>query len=496
MSLHRLTSASLLLGGALLAGRATGLVREMQLGAVFGLSSDADLAVLLLTTPDLLSSLLLAGGLNAALVPEFRQLPPADRTTLLIQAFAVAILGFGAIATVIAWSPEVLFYILAPGLLAVSSDEYAAQVAIAAIAIPLAACSAVLAAYLNSQHRFFVVGIGTLIFNSVVIVALIAGPGPVPTTLVLAMAIVAGAIARVLSQFLGASGTLSTPRRLWARGASAGLERHFIAAFGATTIILLIPIALRSLVSLEGRGNLAAFNFAIKLYELPMAIAIASLSTVAYPMICDFVHEKNDSALRRFFGSALRRAIGTALAIAVPAAWFAPALVGLVFGHGAMTDRDLELITDLSRILFVALPAAAATAMSTALINARGEIGRLLRLTILMTIVLAPAVVPGLLSSEPRLIAAAMPVAYLLYSWLLLRATGYRVGGRDGLLPWSIIIQSLIASLMPTVLLGALWALTWPTSDTAGSVCAGLATLAGLFAIKAIRATPGGPEPH
>lgn len=54
--------AGAILGMTLLVGRFSGLLREVQLAAVFGVSSQADAAVILLTLPDLLVNLLLSGA--------------------------------------------------------------------------------------------------------------------------------------------------------------------------------------------------------------------------------------------------------------------------------------------------------------------------------------------------------------------------------------------------------------------------------------------------
>jgi putative peptidoglycan lipid II flippase len=67
--------AATLVGATLLAGRVSGLFREIQLAAAFGVSVSADVAVLLLTLPDLLVNLVLSGGLSAALIPRLRALP-------------------------------------------------------------------------------------------------------------------------------------------------------------------------------------------------------------------------------------------------------------------------------------------------------------------------------------------------------------------------------------------------------------------------------------
>jgi putative peptidoglycan lipid II flippase len=83
-----------LLGATLLAGRLSGLLREIELAAAFGVSAEADAAVLLLTLPDLLVNLLLSGGLSAALVPRLQALPLHSAQVLLRQTLLFVFLLF------------------------------------------------------------------------------------------------------------------------------------------------------------------------------------------------------------------------------------------------------------------------------------------------------------------------------------------------------------------------------------------------------------------
>jgi len=450
----RLTSASLMLGMAILIGRASGLVREMQLASVFGLSTDTDLAVVLLTTPDLLTSLLLAGGLNAVLVPEFRRLAAVDRTALFFQIMLATMLLFGAIAAAVALVPEAMLAVFAPALLLLPSQDYSGPISVTAVAIPIAACSGVVAAYLNAQHRFFLVGIGTLIFNAIVILALTLGGRMSSVLTVLATAIVAAAAVRLLSQLIGTAGTLPRPRAPWRRVASIGLLPRFAAALGATMIVLLIPVVMRSLISLNGSGNLSAFAFALKLYELPLSIAIVSLSTVAYPTLCDLVRERDAQQVQDFFAESLIRSLSTAIAFAFPAIWFAPAIVALVFGHGAMTDEGLGLLTQMSRILFVALPATAVATMATALLNARQETHVVLRRSVMIAAMLPVAIMPGLVLDDSHLTTAAFPVLYVLYALLLLSATRCPLTGIGGMISRATALPMVAVCGIPTTVFG------------------------------------------
>lgn len=93
------------------------MLREVQLAVSFGVSADADIAVLLLTLPDLLINLLLSGGLSAVLVPRFRALSSDQAYVLFRRALLTATSAFVLIAILILAWPKLIFSLLAPGIL-------------------------------------------------------------------------------------------------------------------------------------------------------------------------------------------------------------------------------------------------------------------------------------------------------------------------------------------------------------------------------------------
>ena len=69
---RRLIISGAVVSFGILLGRVTGFLREIGIASVFGISTEADITILMLTIPDVLVNLLVAGGLSAALIPEFR----------------------------------------------------------------------------------------------------------------------------------------------------------------------------------------------------------------------------------------------------------------------------------------------------------------------------------------------------------------------------------------------------------------------------------------
>lgn len=413
-----------MLSAVLLAGRVSGFFREIEIGYFFGLSHEADFTVLLLTLPDLLVNLLLAGGLSAVLIPEFRQSSPEQAALLFRRSSWLIGIIFLTVAVVVAVYPKAILVLLAPGLLDAPKAAFGLAFAIMAIAIPLAALSGITTALLNANDRFLVAGSGTLLFNGVVIMLLPLSVGFQNPLIVLAISIAAGALARYGAQLVGSA-------RFWNRPAIGrtpqgfDLAQRFAHALTAATIIQLIPVALRAAMSFGLPGTVAAFAFAFKLVELPNTVVVASLATVAFPAISEHVKNGELGATRNYITSRTQSSLAAALSVTLPSILFAPAFVDVVYGHGKMTADALDLVTMLMRIGLLYLPCLAVTTMVTALLYARKQTWLLLKVTSLCLISVAVAALPAVWTGRPELSIIAMPIFHGILAISLSRASGY-----------------------------------------------------------------------
>jgi putative peptidoglycan lipid II flippase len=442
-------SAGILLSLAILVGRAAGFLREIQIASVFGLSEQADLAVILLTTPDLMLNLLLSGGLSAALIPEFTRLAPPERSALFYRASLAAGALFALIGGVIAVAPQTLLLLLAPAYAASPPAGFTLPFAITAIALPFAALTGVTGALLNAEQRFFVVGAGTLIFNAVIISVLLLAPKTISPLLALATGVALACIARYGSQFM-----VSLPH-LRLRFALSGVDvrllmRRFLATLTASTLILLMPVILRTLISFTGNGNIAAFNFATKLVELPSGIVLGAISTVAFSQLARLVAAGNESTASRIFADRAMLSVLLAIAIMVPAIWFAEPIAALLFGFGKMGAAEVRQIGDLARICFLTLPGVALTGLAVAMLNAHKRTAALLLRTAVAVVAVVGFALPGLLTGRAELIVLALPLAQALLASLLIHALKDLLRGRAvaDARPWLALAAVLAISAL------------------------------------------------
>lgn len=412
--------ASALLAGVIILGRLSGFLRESQIAAMFGLSSTADFAVLLLTTPDLLFNLLLAGGLKSILVPEFRFLAGPARSRLFITVAAAILVIFGLLAGFVALFPELLLVPLAPGY--VGAEIARLPFAIMALAIPLAGLAGLTASFLNSQGRFLVAGSGTLVFNLTLSGVLVAMAGSTSPLLILSGAIAVAAAARLASQLVVSLPLLERPGRSTTAG-TPGLILRFAKAMGATSVILLVPIIMRSAMSFGGEGAIAAFNYGMKLPEM-LTIVGGSIVTVAFTRMSEYLANENETRARQVYLTGSVVIILVSLAICIPGLWFAHPLVNLAFGRGQMTPQDIDLVADLAAIGMLTIPLVAVSGLGIAMLNAQKRPGAVLVRTLWSLLALPIALIPGLLLGDPRIAMLALPGFHLVLAILVSIAAG------------------------------------------------------------------------
>ncbi|MCP5074564.1 MAG: hypothetical protein GY947_14910 [Rhodobacteraceae bacterium] len=368
---------TILVSVALLIGRVSGFIRETILAARFGVSAETDVAVLLLTLPDFLVGLLLSGGLSAALLPAMKKLELTERIVFFRKSALLAFGLFAVFALGLAVWPEIPFRLLAPGLPAAVTEPYSLHLAVSAIAVPIAALSGVSVSFLNTQGKFFVAGLGTLMFNVVLCLYLLVFFSAATPLLGFSIAIVAAALARWGLQLAQMPNIFRTTR---SEGAVLlrPVLRGFLNGLLAYSIMFGVPYLFRSVFSFGGEGNLAVFNFALKLFELPAVLLIAPLVTVMLPRLSSLA-DSDLPAFRETISAGLYAGVSLALIALAYGLVFGDAAAQVIFARGEMQSGDVDRVAEIAKIMFVALPFFAVSQLAASGLNALGKTHLVLR---------------------------------------------------------------------------------------------------------------------
>lgn len=421
-------TAGLLLSLALLAGRLSGFVRELVLASTLGLTATADAAIVLLTLPDLLVNLLLSGGLGVALIPALRTVGPDREAALLRQTAAVVAILFGVLGGVLAVIPAAWFPLFAPGLaLPVELQDPWLLLALA-LALPLTALSGITTAALNARDRFFVAGCGTLIFNVTVIAGLLVGHGPGSALQVLCWAILGGALLRWVSQVVPLRGQFSAAPNKRNPGwlIDVDLLKAFVAGLLSASLLVLIPVVLRSSASLIGEGQLAAFNYALKLVELPVGVLISTLAIVIFPRLSAAFGKQDEEGFAAILRQAVGRAASLSTIVVTCGLLFGRPLISVMLGVAGMSAGDIGMIVDLTLTAMLGVPGVAMAGIAAAALNARRQPRTVLGINLMAVLMMPIACFPGILSGSGPGLMLAYPLFQSLLALLLFRKMGIR----------------------------------------------------------------------
>ena len=242
------------------------------------------------------------------LVPQFRRHGELERRQLFWRVSGITLAAFGAIAAISILLPQIIFWMLAPGLRAPVERIGTLPIALAALAIPLSALSGVSGSYLNAEDRYLVVGLGTLLFNLAIIFALIFASDAGPALVLIAAGVFVGALLRLISQIM------SMPRNVWGFRTQCSNAINipwgpFFAAVMATASTLLAPVVIRAAASATGVGAVASFNYAQKLVELPTGVLLSAISTVAFTRMSRAYVETGGDSARQHLSNGLQQVL-------------------------------------------------------------------------------------------------------------------------------------------------------------------------------------------
>lgn len=334
----------------LLLSRVLGLLRESAQAAAFGTTGMGDAVIVMFTLPDLLVGVLVSGALSYVLLPVWAQ-QSLDAQAASHKKMAQALLGCGLVLGAVVWFfQDAAVQLLAPGLSGESQAASAASLGWSATVLPLAMLAALWVTRLQHARDFVGMYAGNLIVN----VALVGG------LLVVAHS---AAPATTAFNFLGGCLVMAMLGRLawlaWRLPPSPKpladalpIEwppaRVWLWAALSSGLLLVFPLAARSLASGAGEGALASFNYAWKLIELPLVLAVQLVASLAFPAITRSAAKS--PARQQAVGVAFLMAWALACAAIAVVATFSLPIAQLLFGWGRMGTASLAVIAQWSAV--------------------------------------------------------------------------------------------------------------------------------------------------
>lgn len=333
--------------GLLILSRVMGLLRESAQAAAFGSSGLGDAVIVMFTLPDWVVSMVFGGALSYVLLPLWAHQSPAKQHASQQKVGRVLLTMSLLMGAAIWLLRDLVGHALAPGLKGEMQALAAASLVWSAAVLPLALLATLWVTRLQHERDFVGMYAGSLVVNALLVLALLvaakigAGPDSMP---ILGAFLAIAMLARLAWLYWRLPKAPVPPRTsaplpgpaiwLWA-GLSSGL-------------LLLLPLIARSLASQSGEGALASFNYAWKLVELPLVLAIQLVASLAFPAITRT--ETGSAARQQALQTAFLLAWTLACAAVAVVATFSLPLAGLLFGWGRMAPEHLVVIADWSAV--------------------------------------------------------------------------------------------------------------------------------------------------
>ena len=353
---RRLARSTLFFSAATGLSRVLGLVREVVVASLFGLSGAIAAFTIAFQVPNVIRALFADSALQAAFVPVFTELLEKGERR---EAFRVASSLFFLIALVLG-AVTAAFILLAEPLMAFFTPGFDNQpmlqdltAGLAALLFPivlLLALSGLVVGMLNSFDHFSVPALAPVAWNVVIIGALV-GLTPVFPEEDQIYAYAIGVLGGTLIQFL-----LPLP---WLRGRGGSfsfsldwrnehvrrvlrLMLPVTIALGLINLSLLINLAFGTLVQKEAP---AAIDKAFRIYQLPQGIFSISIATILFPTLARLATRGATDEMRRTMANGVRQICLLLIPSAVLMAVLAEPITRLLYERGEFGSNDTELVT-------------------------------------------------------------------------------------------------------------------------------------------------------
>lgn len=336
-----LIRSGLILAVGILLGRLLGFFRETLIASQFGVSGLADVAILTLTLPDLFMNVLLGGAASIVLVPVFVRLQGAGSAWLHYRISIISALVCVLLAVVVVMLSQPLARLLAPGVTPQTQTQIALGISWSAWLMPLIACATVTTTWLQALGRFSVSAFSTLLYNLVLIFVLMFALSPTQPIVSLAIGMLIAGVLRCFWLWWDTHPFVNHER------AESLMVKPLLQSYGmalvASSSLFLLPLIGRAMASQTGEGGIAIFNYASKLVELPLAVAITLIANVMFATLAHTIQQQ-PKTWSVMFGQSQRVVILVAWLITLPAFCFSLSLVKIAFGWGEISEFHLQQI--------------------------------------------------------------------------------------------------------------------------------------------------------
>lgn len=338
-SVRAIGATAAILAAVAALGQAFVVLREVYVAAEAGTSADIDALLVALVVPTIAVSLL-SSSTQAALVPALIDLHARrgrEAGRRLAGAILAGVLGVGLLAALlIGLYVDAAIAITGPGLSAASRQTAQSLVPILLPFVLLAPAASILAAACQVHGMFRTISASWVAGPVVALIVTIgwwheAGVG----ALALATTADAAATLIVLAIPLAVRGLLPLPGRGVERGDVSRFARHAAPLAAGSSVLQLNLLTDRAVASLLSTGAVSALRYGERIVRTPITVFLPAWSTAFYPAIAQSVVDEDTSTMGRTASEALRYVIAAFMPVSIATIALAPLIVSFAYQRGA-----------------------------------------------------------------------------------------------------------------------------------------------------------------
>jgi len=335
--------------------RIAGLIREIVVASLFGVSGAMSAFTIAFQVPNLVRALFADMALQGAFVPIFTELlekgERKEAFRIASTLFFVILLALGGLTALFMLLAPVIVPLFTPGF---SPDLDALTVSLSRLMFPIVvmlALTGLVVGMLNSFGHFSVPALAPAAWN-VVIIAAIVGLMPVFPEEDEIYTYAIGILAGTLVQFL-----LPTPW-LRGRGGRFSLSFDWRNPLVLRVLKLMFPVTIAlGLINFSGLINSsidtlvndsapAAIDKAFRIYMLPQGLFSIAIATILFPTLSRYAARGEMDDMRRTMGNGVRLIALFLIPSAMLMAVLAEPITRLIFERGMFDARATDLVTD------------------------------------------------------------------------------------------------------------------------------------------------------
>lgn len=347
---RQVVTASLWVTAGMLLGRLAGIAREFLIADTFGVTRDADVAILLVTGPDVLVNVAGSGAVGLVLIPILLQHDTGAQLRLVrrltirlgVAAMLLSLLVAGlVIALSSGWATE--------GDL--SNPQFRYAVTVTAVAVPLSMLVVITAAFLRAQNRFAAVSLATVTFTAPILVAVAV----FRSVIGVAVGIAIGATLRYAVQVMLIA-------RRWRRAASIDevdveIRRDQIASSFGVSVLQAAQVSLPIILvtALGDAGDVALLSYGWRILLIPIGLLASVFSVAAYPTLVRMLNDPAQQA-QHTVSPIVRPVILMSVVVCVWLWVNATNAIASVYGPAGLDDAAIAEIASAIRAGAVSIP--------------------------------------------------------------------------------------------------------------------------------------------